>query len=188
MSVRIDFLLSATGQKDSLLSGGDGKAKQSMRVPPDHPSFRDAVSLAEISKEGDVFLSLDYFRIDCLPSEAPLWDKIPSVEELLNDLKFRRDRRAVEKETEARKVIEEAEAVLRERKTRMDYLYIGGCCVRFEFPVPDWNCGAPKDIKESPEALAWEQELKEAKDRKFVASWPGGCCICGVTGCGSTSM
>lgn len=150
-SVTIRYTLSETGRKASLLSGGDGKAEQSVTVPHDSPLFAAALAEASVNPDGAAILNITkYFD--------PEWDSVPTAEQLVAWPAARRAEKAAKEEEQKAKKWADTLAVLNLRQTRTIELYALGEA-KISYRVADWPYDADESVKTSPEAVAWEAEL-----------------------------
>lgn len=88
----------------------------------------------------------------------------PTLDELRQALDQMRDKTLAEEQQEQereRERIEEAEEVLRKRKTdtRKHSEYDHGISAHWDKISPDWAYMAPEQVRKCPEALAWQAEL-----------------------------
>lgn len=114
MKVTIQYYLSETGRKASILAGGDGQRSQTVEVKREDPSFTGVASAAKFV--GDVLTLNTQCQIGSCPwhVSAKDYDTVPTVAELLADELARIELVAAEKvkyesEQAAKKIREEAE-------------------------------------------------------------------------------
>ncbi len=150
MHVSINFRLSATGQKASILAGGDGKADQVRLIPQDSPLFASALSQATMKPDGSAVCEWNDWR-------APCWDTIPTDEELIGWQAAKAAREAAEKAVEEAEHRKEGIAALSEKRVRWTVLDAVEPPIRYA--TADWPYKTPQDVKDSAEAQAWLAEL-----------------------------
>ena len=156
MQVTISYTLSSTGQKASILAGGDGKAEQSIEVTRDDSCFARALDAAEIDDAGKATLSLR----PAWNTTAHTWDHAPTVQELLDDMDARTAAKAEEERVEREATREATLTVLRERRTTK----ISGYGVEARQLKPDWPYPRDTEVIDSDEAMGWLADLKTANE------------------------
>lgn len=167
MHATIKYRLSTSGQKASILAGGDGKSDQSLAVASDHPLFTVALGQASVAHDGEITLDLGSYRGDCEPSQGVAFDFLPSVEDLLAVVPTRRARKLATEADAAERTRQRTLAVLKERLAREHVRIVStptGEGVRYTFVEPDWPYPCDAAAIASPEAVAWLGEVKAAND------------------------
>lgn len=168
MKTTIRYRLSEQGQKQALLNGLQPTPIQETTIEKDHPRFAEFVELAEVSSEGATLDTTQRIYTTIGNNiEATQWDKIPTIDELLDDHKKRQT--AKEQQEQATKDAKRQETldVIRQRKTKTTQRQAGNYPhqVSYDQTEPDWPYLADSEIKESPEATQWLQELQQINEQ-----------------------
>ena len=171
-SGKIYVALSQEGQRRSLLSGGDGRAEQTLTIQRDSPLWSRLVAVGIIGQDGTVVLSI--------LRSVRTWDIPPSAEDVVSWEEAQLAAVAENSRAATEKLREETLTVLRERRTKeesssanvdRDGLPVdswGFGRQEYTYPVPDWPYGAPTDITECADALVWIAELATERDRLYA--------------------
>lgn len=171
-----DVRITEDAQRAEILAGRDGSRVRTLTVSPDDPAWSDVVALGDVRQDGDVELSARRWHVYSGRSEAlspSEWDHVPSAAEIVEAHRASRATWEADRQATADAIRTEALAVLAERRTRNSgtrYEYAGeGTGSRSDCwteVLPDWPCDAPADVRESPEALAWAEDLQRENERR----------------------
>jgi len=167
MNASIKYLLSEAGRKASLLSGGNGQREQVLTLDSTDPLFPRLLERAAVGSDGTV--SLDLTGYSHLSHDAP-----QTVLQLLDSLDGAAQKKLAEEAAHKERVRVETLAILTGKKVRWQsntvaldrtgtVVSYGVVSESYRYASPDWPYDASREVKDSPEAVAWIAELEAAK-------------------------
>lgn len=174
MGVKVNYWLSPAGQKADLLVGGDGKSQKTIEVGRDDPAFPRVLARGTVSYNGDVTLQLDaYLRSFDAPQTAE------GILDALDELDARKKREEEEslgrRRVESRKILDGRLTRKTQSHFRIDRngdVTTGTGIVHSYYIAeePAWDYYSLEEVKNSPEALAWQAKLEASNSAAFEAA------------------
>jgi len=165
MKAIVTYSLSQEGQRESLLSGGNGQMKQTLECDRNDPLFAEVVRRGTVNTDGTVELYV-----------SSSFGRPQTLESIISHLRAQEERAVREKEAKIESIRADTLSVLRERRTyRQEEAvllgkdgqivpYGGVLTVRYEYETPLWSYCADQAVIESPEAQTWLADLQTARE------------------------